>query len=82
MQFEPLDLLLAKDEYVNLLRLCRNGTFHYQKDPLTEKVVGILHKEDSETWVRSVNKQLQALFLEALPIKEKLSRLEARHVSN
>ena len=77
IQFEPVDQLLAQEEYVNLLRLFRNGTFHYQEDPLTEKVIGFLHKTDSESWVRELNRQFQAFFLQALPIKETLERLEA-----
>lgn len=82
VEFEPVDTLLAQEDFVNLLRLFRNGTFHYQEDPLTEKVVGFLHKADSENWVRELNKQFQAFFLQALPIEETLKRLEGENASS
>jgi hypothetical protein len=77
-KFEPLDALLAQEEYVNLLRLFRNATFHYQEDPLTEKIIGFLDKKDSEHWIRELNKQFQSFFLKALPISETLQRIEAK----
>lgn len=75
-EFEPLDELLAQEEYVKLLRLFRNGTFHYQEDPLTEKIIGFLDKRDSEHWIYELNKQFQAFFLKALPIRTALQGLE------
>ena len=77
--FQPLDDVLEKEDYVNLLRLFRNATFHYQEDPLNEKLLGFLAKPDSETWIRSLNKQLQAYFMQALPIKDTLDAMERRN---
>jgi hypothetical protein len=74
--FAPLDAVLAKDDYINLLRLFRNATFHYQEDPLSEKLIGFLGKPDSEVWIRDLNKQLQAFCIHVLPIKETLERIE------
>lgn len=75
-KYEPLDQLLGKEEYVDLLRLFRNATFHYQKDPLTEKLIGFLAKEDSESWIRDLNKQLDAYLMSVLPIKETMKKVK------
>lgn len=77
-EFEPLDALLQQEEYVNLLRLFRNATFHYQEDPLSEKIIGFLDKKDSEHWIHELNKQFQAFFLKVLPINETLQRVEQK----
>jgi hypothetical protein len=74
-EFEPLDALLKQEEYVNLLRLFRNATFHYQEDPLSEKIIGFLDKKDSEHWIRELNKQFKEFFLKILPINETLQNL-------
>jgi hypothetical protein len=76
--FEPLDQVLAKEGYIDLLRLFRNATFHYQEDPLSKKLIGFLDKPDSEFWIRELNKQLQAFFTHALPINDVLKKME-RH---
>lgn len=77
--FQPLDDVLAKEDYVNLLRLFRNATFHYQEDPLSEKLLGFLAKPDSESWIRSLDQQLQAFFMQALPIKDTLDAMAKRN---
>lgn len=77
-EFEPMDALLQQEEYVNLLRLFRNATFHYQEDPLSEKIIGFLDKKDSEHWIHELNKQFQAFFLKVLPINETLQRVEQK----
>jgi len=77
--FEPLEALLQQEEYVDLLRLFRNATFHYQEDPMSEKIIGFLDKRDSEHWIRDLNKQFQAFFLKVLPIDEALQRLEQKN---
>lgn len=69
---EALEELLAKEEYVNLLRRFRNAVFHYQSDPVTEKLVAFLEKEDSELWIHNLNAALQTFLLEALPFNEAL----------
>ena len=35
--------------------LFRNGTFHYQPEPIPEKLVGIMSSEDAVTWLRQLN---------------------------
>lgn len=78
-EFGPLDALLKREEYVDLLRLFRNATFHYQENPLSEKIIGFLEKEDSENWIHELNKQFQTFFLSVLPINETLQRIEQRN---
>ncbi len=73
---EPLEEVLAKTEYVDLLRRFRNATFHFQADPLNDKLLDFLEKEDSEVWIYDLNKQLEAFLMQALPIKETLEKLE------
>lgn len=74
-----VDELLKNAEYVDCLRLFRNATFHFQKDPLTEKTLKFLEAKDSEKWIRDLNNALQKYFLETLAIKdgiEDLKRIE------
>lgn len=71
-----VDRLLRNNECVDCLRLFRNATFHYQKDPLTEKALKFLEAQDSEIWIRSLNKALEAYFLENLPIKQHIGQLK------
>jgi hypothetical protein len=68
--YEPLEKVLAKAEYVDLLRRFRNATFHFQGDPFNDKLIDFLDKKDSELWIRDLNKQLEAFLTQALPIKE------------
>ena len=77
-KYEPLDEVLAKDEYVSLLRRYRNATFHYQADVLNDKLIEFLVKEDRELWMRDLNTQLEAFLMQALPISEAMGELEAR----
>ena len=69
---EAVDELLGNEEYVDFLRLFRNATFHYQKDPLTEKAQKFLIAKDSEIWIRELNSAFEKLFLDNLPIRESL----------
>lgn len=71
-----VDALLEDQEYVDYLRIFRNATFHYQKDPLTEKARKFLCAEDSEIWIRRLNKALDKFFLKTLPIKEQMDAIK------
>lgn len=75
LQFEPLDKVLAQRDYVDSLRRFRNATFHYQADPLNDKLINFLDKADSESWIRELNKQMNSFFMQALPIKETLEKI-------
>ncbi|WP_199265729.1 hypothetical protein [Alcaligenes faecalis] len=74
--YEPLEEVLAKAEYVDLLRRFRNATFHFQADPLNDKLIDFLGKKDSEIWIRDLNRQLEAFLTQALPTKEAIEQME------
>ena len=76
-KYEPLEEVLAKAEYVELLRRFRNATFHFQADPLNDKLIDFLEKQDSEVWIGDLNKQLEAFLIQALPIQETMEKLES-----
>lgn len=61
---------------MDLLRRYRNATFYFQADPLSEKLIAFLEKEDSEVWIHDLNKQLEAFLRHALPIKETMERVK------
>lgn len=71
-----VDKLLTNKECVDCLRLFRNATFHYQKDPLSEKALKFLEAQDSEKWIRSLNKALEKYFLENLPIEHHIEQFK------
>lgn len=73
---EKVDEILNNKECVDSLRLFRNATFHYQKDPLTEKALKFLEAENSEIWIRRLNIAFEGFFLDNLPIKETLEILK------
>lgn len=74
--YEPLEEVLAKGEYVELLRRFRNATFHFQGDPLNDKLINFLNEKDSETWIHDLNKKLEAFLTQALPMKEAIEKME------
>ncbi|MGF6467608.1 hypothetical protein [Paraburkholderia youngii] len=76
--YEPLEEVLAKAEYVDLLRRFRNATFHFQRDALNDKLIDFLEKKDSEIWIRDLNKQLEAFLTQVLPIKETIQEMEKK----
>lgn len=81
-KYEPLEKVLAQDEYVDLLRRYRNATFHYQTDPFNDKLLDFLDRKGSEFWIGELNRQLEAFLMQALPIKEALGKLERDGVPN
>lgn len=72
-----IDALLKQRKYVEYLRIFRNATFHYQRNPLTKKARAFLCAEDSEIWIRSMNRALEKFFLARLPIKEQIDGIKA-----
>ncbi|WP_082551972.1 hypothetical protein [Massilia sp. Root351] len=80
IRFKPLDEVLAVGEYVDLLRRFRNATFHFQADPLNAKLIDFLEKKDSEVWIGDLNRKLSAFFIQALPIKEAMEKMEKEGV--
>jgi len=67
---DAIDKLLNNEEFVDSLRLFRNSTFHYQKEPISEKALKFLELPESENWIRQLNLAFIAFFEEKLSIKE------------
>jgi hypothetical protein len=73
-----VDALLERFSYVESLRTFRNATFHYQKDPISDKAMAFLTAADSEVWIRKLNRALDRYFLVNLPIKEQIESMKER----
>lgn len=71
-----LDLLLARNDHVDALRRFRNGIFHFQEDPLSEKLTVYLESPDSEKWIQDVYEAFQDFFEENLPVRETIKHLK------
>jgi hypothetical protein len=65
-----INRLLAHADDVDRLRRLRNGIFHYQREPFSEKLMAFLLAGNSENWIRDLNRAFSAFFLRELPIKE------------
>ena len=71
-----IDELLQEKEYLDQLRLFRNATFHYQKQPVSEKELKFLEAEGGEHWIRELHYAFQNYFERVFPIKEVLKLLK------
>ena len=67
---EAVDLLLKNDAMVESFRRFRNAIFHFQKDPLSPKLVEFLQADGSEKWAQELHAAFRAFFLRVLPIQE------------
>lgn len=76
-QDEDIESLLSNEEFVDTLRLFRNATFHYQKQPIPEKARKFIESEGSETWIRKVHLAFKRFFEKNLPIRETLQGFNA-----
>lgn len=74
---ERVDSLLAKEDFVDALRLFRNATFHYQKQAIPEKAMKFLELKESESWIKELHLSFKLFFEEALSIKEVMDELSA-----
>ena len=70
-----VDEYLLKTEYVEALRRFRNAMFHYQANPLSDKLMAFLLLEDATDWARGLNKALEACLRKLLPIEKTIERL-------
>lgn len=71
------DELLSQEDFVDALRLFRNSTFHFQKDPIPEKAMKFLELPESENWIRALHLAFKNFFEAELPIKEIMDKLNA-----
>ncbi|PKO68176.1 MAG: hypothetical protein CVU22_09620 [Betaproteobacteria bacterium HGW-Betaproteobacteria-16] len=81
-KFAPLDELLSKVDYVQGLRRFRNATFHFQEDPLSDKILAFLDMQSSEVWIHALNDQFGNFFLERLHIFEKIDQVRCHGISD
>jgi hypothetical protein len=65
-----LDQLLAQSGHVDNLRRFRNATFHFQEEPIPQKVTEFLYAADSEVWINKLNRALKEFFERELNISE------------
>lgn len=72
-----VDELLSREDFVDALRLFRNSTFHFQKDPIPEKAMKFLELPESENWIRALHLAFKKFFEAELPIKEMMDKLNA-----
>ncbi len=72
-----VDELLSQEEFVDALRLFRNSTFHYQKNPIPEKALKFLELPESESWIKALHLAFKKFFEAELPIKEMMDKLNA-----
>lgn len=68
--------MLAKEGFVDALRLFRNAIFHYQKQPIPEKAMKFLDLKESELWICKLHSSIGAFFEKELPIGETLNQLK------
>jgi hypothetical protein len=76
-----VDELLSRNEYVDALRRFRNSTFHYQQNPLSSKHREFIEAEDSEIWIRELNRAFDNFFDRELKISEDIARWRAAHTA-
>jgi hypothetical protein len=75
-QDAKVDALLARSDLVDDLRRFRNGTFHFQKDPITSpKVDKFFDAEGSPEWASNLFAALDAFFEREFRIKETMEAL-------
>jgi hypothetical protein len=63
LEDEIIDDLLSNAEIVSMLRRFRNATFHYQDDPINEKLLAFLEEPESEIWINRLNDGFKNFFL-------------------
>ena len=68
--YPKVDELLVREDYVDALRRFRNAVFHYQKQPINEKLLGFLEAAESEKWIQQLHSAFEEFLLSVLPIEE------------
>jgi len=63
---EPNIDALLQSPNVDHLRQFRNGTFHFQKNPYSQKRVHLMASPSSVTWVQDIHKQLGVFIVKSL----------------
>ncbi|MBL0493031.1 hypothetical protein [Aeromonas veronii] len=74
---DKIDLLLERTDFIDALRLFRNATFHYQKEPIPEKLLKFLEAKNSESWIQDLHISFRVFFEHKLPIQGTIEKLNA-----
>lgn len=77
-----IDALLENEEMVSMLRRFRNATFHFQEDPISEKLLAFLEVPESEYWIQDLNAAFQGYFVRELNISEVMGAIFKGNLSN
>src|ERR1700733_8683605 len=64
-----IDELLKDEDRVGALRRFRNGLFHYQENPLGQKLLTFLENEGSHIWITNLNASFAEFFKRELTLK-------------
>jgi hypothetical protein len=73
-----IDALLASPN-VDLLKRCRNGVFHFQKDYLDDRLLGCMQQDNSVKWVRQLTESFSQFFLREVPaVSSNYDRVDAQ----
>lgn len=59
---EKLDEILSNSDNVKALRRFRNATFHYQEDPLSQKIMEFILSDGSEVWIKDLDRAFKSFF--------------------
>lgn len=70
-----VNVFLEREDYVDALRRFRNATFHYQTDPLSDKLMTFLLLEDATVWARGLSSAFDRFFQRELHIEDVLKRM-------
>lgn len=71
-----INKLLSEESYVGMLRRFRNSTFHYQKDPVSQKELEFLDADGSEIWIKELHDAFSDFFDREFKITETMSFLK------
>ena len=74
-QDRDVDELLTNADFVNALRRFRNATFHYQEDPISDKLLDFIAAKGSDDWSRNVYHALDRFFTSQLRLEKNLDAL-------
>lgn len=70
-----VNAFLERADYVDAIRLFRNATFHYQTDPISDKLMKFLQLNDATDWARGLSRAFANFFQRELHVEDVLSKL-------
>jgi hypothetical protein len=76
LEDESINTVLSNGEYIENLRRFRNATFHFQKAPISAKMMEFLEQKDSERWIRDLDRALRGFFEKSFDLKAVITRFQ------